>query len=252
MAGSPTQPQASICNAGADVAILFAKTPLPGTVKTRLLTHLTPEQACRLHIAATLDTADLLDATVRGDGSTARWIFWSEGCPPDAPSLSLPASFRAAVQHGASLGERMADAFGRAFACGARRVIIMGSDSPHLPPGRIPQAFAALELADCVLGPAADGGYYLIGCRRFDSGLFRAVEWGGPEVLEQTRANASLIGYIVSLLEPYYDLDEWKDVEHLLAEARGGMNLPPRVRAFLQQLEKEGGRAPGSGAAPLG
>ena len=241
MPESNPNPEARICNPGQDAAILFARTPLPGRVKSRLQPQLTPEQALRLHVAATLDTADFLDGAFPGEASIARWIFWSEPPAPDSRRLGLPLSFVCAIQQGKDLGERMADAFARAFASGARRVVIVGSDSPHLPASRLPQSLAALDDHDCVLGPAEDGGYYLIGCRRFDSGLFHGVEWGSSQVLEQTRANAARLGYLVSVLESCYDLDEWRDVERLIAEARRGLALPPRVAAFLKQLEKEKG-----------
>src|SRR5688572_18740978 len=176
---------------GDDVAILFSRTPVPGRVKSRLHTHLTAAQACALHVACTLDTAELLDQAAP---AAAKWIFWSEPAEQDTPLLSLPASFHAAVQRGETLGDRMAEAFARGFECNARSVVIFGSDSPTLPAGSVQEAFAALDDCDIVLGPAEDGGYYLIGFRHFAPGLFADVEWSTPRALAQTRRNADREG----------------------------------------------------------
>lgn len=227
--------EAPLCNAGEDCAILFARTPIPGRVKSRLETHLTPEQACRLHCAATNDTATLLSQALP---DIPKWIFWSDGPPPEIArsGLALPAGFHCASQVGNTLGERMAAAFTRAFTSGARRVAIFGSDSPTLPKHIVRQAYEALGRCDLVLGPTEDGGYYLIGCRRFAPPLFQGVEWSTPRTREQTLANARRLGYQAALLEPWFDLDEWKDVERLLAAARQGERLPAHLAAFLKQL----------------
>ena len=232
-----------LCEEGDDVAILFARTPVPGQVKSRLFTHLTPEQACRLHCASTSDTAALLEQALP---DIPKWIFFSEAPSPNDSSdgLELPASFRAAIQEGSDLGERMAAAFVHAFDSGARRVVIFGSDSPTLPAAQAQRAFGLLADCDMVLGPTEDGGYYLIGCRRFDRRLFDRVKWSSPLTFEQTRANALRIGFAVRTLESWFDLDEWKDVERLLAAARQGHSLPPRVAAFLKQLGNEKGEVP--------
>ena len=99
--------------------------------------------------------------------------------------------------------------------------------------------FASLADSDLVLGPTEDGGYYLIGCRRFDPGLpglFDNVAWSTAQVFAQPQANAERLGYRIAVLPPWFDLDAWKDVERLLAEARQGIALPPHLRAFLEDL----------------
>jgi uncharacterized protein len=224
---------------GENVAILFARTPVPGGVKSRLQTHLTAEQACRLHIASTRDTAELLD---RALPNASKWIFWSDS-PPDTELLadSLPASFQTAVQSAGDLGARMEDAFTRARALGSSRVVIFGSDSPTLPGGIVRQSFAALEACDLVLGPTEDGGYYLIGCRRFDPELFRAVAWSTARTFEQTLANAERLGWRIQTLKKWFDIDGWKDVERLLLEGSRGAKRPRNLDAFLKQLQKEKG-----------
>ena len=228
-----------LCGPGDDCAILFARTPNPGKVKSRLWTHLPPVLACTFHCAAVSDTAALLAETLR---DAALWVFFSEA-PPTGTTGSgvvLPPGFRCTVQEGGDLGDRMAAAFARAFAAGAKRVVIFGSDSPTLPPAMIRRAFDTLADCDLVIGPTEDGGYYLIGCRGFDPQLFHGVEWSTPRTCEQTLANARRLGYRIAPLERWFDLDEWKDVERLLADARQGHPLPSHLAVFFKELDAAG------------
>ena len=237
------QTPARLCAKGDDCAILFARTPAPGRVKSRLWTHLTQEDACRLHCAATNDTLALLDRSLPG---ARKWLFLSEepegaelAGATKALSFDVPAGFGCTVQEGTGLGERMGGAFQRAFASGARRVVIFGSDSPTLPATVVRQAFERLADAnDLVLGPTEDGGYYLIGCRRFDGGLFEGVEWSTPLVFAQTRANAERLGYRIAVLEKWFDLDEWKDVERVMEDVRRSVPLPESLAVLLPKLKR--------------
>lgn len=220
---------AKLCQDGEDCAILFACAPVAGRVKSRLWTHFTPEQACQLHWACTEDTAALLGCSLP---RLPKWLFLSE---EPVPEIVLPDGFRLAIQQGSTLGDRMAAAFRCAFASGARRAVIFGSDSPTLPESLPQQAFDVLADSDLVLGPTEDGGYYLIGCRRFDPELFHAVEWSTPRTLQQTLANAERLGFRAAILQRWFDLDEWEDVERLLTAARQGQPLPKHLESFLRQ-----------------
>ena len=188
-----------------NLLLVFARTPVPGQVKTRLLSHLSPEQACSLHAAMIEDTAEL------AAGFPGRHLLlFSE----EIPALALE-GMETGRQSGGDLGARLTRAIEDGFASGARRIVVLGSDTPHLPPDRLAQALSALQRADLVLGPAEDGGYYLIALRRFSPAILRGVEWGSDQVLEQTRAAAAAAGFSVALLEPFFDLDEWKDLQRL-------------------------------------
>ena len=233
--GSP-----ALCDKGGECAILFARTPVPGRVKSRLQPRLSPEQACALHCAATSDTAALLAEALP---HPALWLFLSEQPPQSetgdqtAGELVLPPRFRCALQSDGNLGDRMGAAFARALSGGARRVVIFGSDSPTLPRSVPPLAFHNLQDSELVVGPTDDGGYYLIGCRRFDPGLFEGVEWSTPRTCSQTLANAARLGYKTSLLERWFDLDSWSDIGRLLADAQRGTHLPPHLAAFFQRFK---------------
>lgn len=216
--------------------ILFARAPVPGKVKTRMIAQLGAERACALHLACVGDVADLLE---RALPAAQKWLFWSEapGAEFSIHQLQLPPSFGVALQSGLDLGERMGRALERALAPEgtgqAGRVLLVGSDSPTLPPDYLMRALELLNDSDMVLGPSEDGGFYLIGARRFHRAVFDGVVWGGAEVFARTAANIERRSLKLATLPGWYDLDEWRDVEHMLAEARAGTPLPPRLAALL-------------------
>ena len=118
------------------------------------------------------------------------------------------------AQQGRDLGERMENAFIAAFADGFRRVVIIGSDSPDLQGGILEEAINCLTSSDAVIGPAVDGGYYLIGFNsgRFLTEVFRGVEWGTSTVFERTMDRLSKHGYNVAVLPRWRDIDTYEDV----------------------------------------
>ena len=192
--------------------VVFAKTPELGRVKTRLQPRLAPEDALRLHVAFVHDTLELAR-----DAGAARVVVAFSG----DPQLELvPPGIAVDRQAGADLGERLQDATRRAFAAGAARLVVIGTDSPDLPAQRIDAAFRRLETSDLVLGPAADGGYYLIGLNGPHLGVYDAIDWGSERVLDQTRSRASALGLRVSELEPWFDVDRPEDLQRLADEIR--------------------------------
>jgi rSAM/selenodomain-associated transferase 1 len=126
------------------------------------------------------------------------------------------------------LGARLERFVGGCLAQGAGAVVVVGADSPTLPVAFVEQAFAALEQADVVLGPACDGGYYLLGCRGRLPPVFDGVAWGTARVLEQTIERLSDPGCRLSLLPPWYDVDTPDDWSllcgHLAALRRAGID----------------------------
>ena len=210
--------------------IVFARTPVPGRVKTRLIGRLTAEQAVALHQAMITDTAAVVAALPL---PAERRILFTEAPPP----MALSQDIEVGRQAEGDLGARLVAAIEGAFAGGAERAIVLGSDSPHLPPSRILEAVEALDTAELVLGPTDDGGYYLVGCRagRFSPAVFAGVEWGSARVFQQTCAAAAAAGLSVASLAPWYDLDEWKDLMRFAREAAPA----PRTRALLDALRSE-------------
>lgn len=209
---------------------VFARAPRLGKVKTRLCPPLSPEQALALHRALVEDTLERL----RGSGlaDTERFVYFSEPLG-DSDDLAIPADWRTRLQRGADLGERLTHCFQDAFAEGVERLVVVGADSPTLPLDFVNQAFAALAEAVVVLGPARDGGYYLVGASRFVPEMFRGIDWGGALVLAQTVEALAHFGLGAKLLPAWYDIDTMADVEALKKEIETVRPLPRRVAAAL-------------------
>jgi hypothetical protein len=126
-------------------------------------------------------------------------------------------------------------------------VVLVGSDSPDLPTERVSQAFRALESSDVVLGPATDGGYYLIGCRGSVPEIFgREIAWGGPSVLRETLACLAAAGVAAALLDPWPDVDDWAGLIALArrlrstTDARSSELAPQSTIRFLAELAEQG------------
>ena len=202
----------------------MARYPEPGRVKTRLAAALGDERACALHRAFVLDLADRL-ASLPYD------VIWSY-TPAAAPFAALLPHARCVPQEGADLGARMAHAVAAAFAEEASPVLVIGADVPHVPAAGLAEA-AEMAATRGVVGPAEDGGYYLIGLARPIPGLFEDVPWGSPAVLDATRERALGLGLAVHLLPPTFDVDEPSDLERLRGLLRQGVVALPRTAALL-------------------
>ena len=213
--------------------IVFVREALPGRVKTRLAGDLGVGAATELYAAMRADVLESASSLA----DVRLLVFWAveQGALPVLQELPRLEMF---AQKGATLGERMAAAFVTAFASGIRNCCIIGSDSPDLPLRHIEEAFQALEQdrADVVFGPAADGGYYLLGMRRLWGRLFEDVFWSSPQVLETSLERARELNLRSLLLPPWYDLDTIADLRRLAAS--DGRNAP-RTRQALLHLEEQ-------------
>lgn len=192
--------------------ILFTRYPEPGRAKTRLIPALGAEGAAalqrrmsetiiaRMVVFAGKYPVDLEIRYTGGDQQAmAAWL------SSDIPCLD---------QGEGGLGDRLHRAFAHAFAQGSRRVAVIGADCPGLGPVHFAQAFAALESRDLVLGPAMDGGYYLVGLNRPAPPLFAGIPWGTGEVLAATLKQARGLNISTHLLEPLADVDRQEDLQH--------------------------------------
>lgn len=210
-----------------DCLVVFVKEPRPGSVKTRLAAAIGDEDAAAVYRAM---AEGVVAATVPEAGDYERLVFYD---PPDAGERMrawLPAG-RLRRQGAGDVGARMADAFARCFARGAGRVAIVGSDAPGVGSAEAREAFAALAAHDVVLGPARDGGYWLVGLRAPQPALFAGIAWSTASVLDETLARAAAAGLSVARLGLRRDVDTLED---LRAEwPRVGPTLDPAVRARL-------------------
>jgi rSAM/selenodomain-associated transferase 1 len=198
---------------------VFAKWPEPGRVKTRL--GLPPDQAAAVAFAFLRDTLDRFAHPPR----TRRLVLTS---PPSTDFASLlPPGWDQEPQADGDLGARLATFFHKHLP-GDSSVIALGTDSPTLPIEYVETAFALLEQPGVVLGPATDGGYYLVGVRGDLPPLFAGIDWSTPRVLEQTIATLGAGTCRLSLLPPWYDVDtptDWQLLRgHLAALRRAGLD----------------------------
>ena len=188
--------------------IIMAKAPVPGQVKTRLIPTLGQENAAKLYRTLLRETTGkMLESRI---------------CPMQIwchPNVEHP-DFLGLEQQGASLfqqqgndlGERMHHALAQALQI-STSVVVIGCDCPLMTPEFVQTAFADLsgETFDAVLGPAEDGGYYLLGLKKTEQSLFQNVSWGTAEVLHQTRNNLIELGWRWSELNTLWDLDRPED-----------------------------------------
>lgn len=213
---------------------LFAKQPLAGAVKTRLAAATSAEWAARVAAAFLYDTVERLA------GIAARRVLAFS--PDDGRAYFAEVvgdGFELMSQGAGDLGQRMTRFFSSQIAAGARATVLLGTDSPTLPLQLVEQAFAELAQADLVLGPATDGGYYLIGCGPRLPPIFDGVIWSSPSVLADTIARLADPSWRVGLLPPWYDVDTWEDWQmlcgHVAALERSGSATGlPRTLALIK------------------
>ncbi len=229
-----------------DTLVVLARVPHPGTGKTRLAVDLGVTGTHLLSHAFVQDTARLAAA--------GPWHLMAAFTPAHASSEAR-ALFPSALivpQVEGDMGERLLGALDAALEHGDRAVLI-GSDTPDLPPRLIEAAFAALHHSDLVLAPAEDGGFVLIGVRETDEALFTDVEWSTARVCAQVIARAQALGWRVTTLDAWQDVD---DLESLRALTRRIVRTgqAPATLAAVQALGLASQSGPGErlGARPLG
>lgn len=226
------------------VCILMVKAPRAGAVKTRLTPPLSDEEAAALAACFARDTLTCVSQVV-----------------PEIVVAYAPADGRERLealfqterllwleQHGEGLGERIESAAAHAFGLGGGPVIIVGADSPTLPPAFVARAVGALSASesDVALGPTDDGGYYLVGLRRSPGGLFRNVAWSTPLAYRQTADNAARAGLRTLELPRWYDVDTPADLLRLRDELLGDEEARKRAPHTYRWLLSHASSPPAS------
>ena len=217
-----------------DALIVFFKAPERGRVKTRLAVHLGNAVTLGLYLALLCDLADLAREVA------AKTVVVYDGIKEKPPQAFAGMPFL--KQRGSDIGEKMANAFADVFAMGFDRAVLIGCDLPDLPADHVCQGYANLEDAQVVLGPATDGGYYLIGFRKesFSHALFSDIRWGAPAVLSETFDRARATDLQTALIDPWPDIDTVEDLKRFyLRNAQTGR--APHTMHFLKQQEEAHG-----------
>jgi uncharacterized protein len=205
----------------ADLLLVFLKEPRPGAVKSRLAARIGAEAAAAVY-RAIADEA-IRRTAPRGEEYERLFLFDPPSSRPQIQAWLGGQTLEAQV--GGDLGERMARAFADAFASGARRAAVIGTDVPGIARGDVLGALESLDEHDVAIGPATDGGYYLIALKRPEPELFRGIRWSSGEVLAATLDRAARRGLSVRVLRTIGDVDtvedlaaEWERVRPLLSE----------------------------------
>ena len=185
-----------------EVVLVFEKNAILGQVKTRLASGMGELPALEIYKHLVQLTYSALEEV-----PVPVWTFFSDFIPVSTNPI-VENSF---VQQGQDLGERMSNAFARTFESGRDKVVLIGTDCPTLQSHHLLQAFEALNHSDLVVGPATDGGYYLIGMKGKAAYLFERIAWSTSQVLSQTLHVASQQGLIVTLLPELDDIDTQED-----------------------------------------
>ena len=196
--------------------IVFAKAPQAGRAKTRLIGTLSAEGAAAL-AERLLHSA--LDHALTADVGPVELCVTPDRAHPAFTARAHDGTVRLTDQGDGDLGERMARAFERVLRTQSCAVLI-GTDAPALDATYLRSAAAALERADAVFGPAADGGYALVGLRRPAPGLFHGMRWSHARVMAQTRERLAALGLRHAELPLLHDIDEPADLVHLPADWR--------------------------------
>jgi hypothetical protein len=204
--------------------VIMAKAPRPGHVKTRLAPVLAPDAIVSLYRCLIEDTV----ALARAVGVPRIAVV----CPPGhEDELARWLGLDVVAQDGDGLAAGLESAFRVVLGAGCRRVIALDGDSPHLPAEIVRRAFALLEHHDLVVGPTADGGYYLVGATHPHRGLFAGGGIGTGSALRALLDHAR--GLRVASTEEWYDVDDGDDLDRLAAELRTAPARAPRTAAWL-------------------
>jgi len=190
--------------------LVFVRAPELGRVKTRLAAAIGDPAALRVYRRLAEHTLREA-AALAGQGVQVR-VHHTPAHAGDAVRAWLGDGPVYLPQAEGDLGARMEDAFARAFAAGAERVVIVGSDLPDLSAALLRRAFGALDAHPAVLGPARDGGYYLLGLTRPVLGIFDGIAWSTPGVLAATLDRFQAAGIEPAMLETLADVDEAEDL----------------------------------------
>lgn len=207
--------------------VIMAKAPRPGHVKTRLSGIGAEETVVGLYrclvedTVATVQTLPLVHVAMvcpAGDGADLR--AWFAG-------VSVVEQTRPGLAAGLTM------AFEYFAAAGFSRIIALNSDTPHLPPRILEQAFDALGTHDIVVGPTEDGGYYLVGARSPHPMLFEAPPLGTPGAHDALLSRVHALGLTCARTDAWYDVDVHADLEQLARDLAAQPNCAPRTAAYL-------------------
>lgn len=188
--------------------IIFTRNPELGKVKTRLAKSVGDESALKIYNFLLKHTVEITK-----DLSLDKFVFYSDAIHKN--DIWKEDNYKKKLQAGIDLGERMENSFSEIFDMGYKEVIIIGCDMFDLEKNELDQAFKELRAHDYVIGPAKDGGYYLLGMKKPNNKIFKDKNWGSSSVLEDTLQDLKYMKYL--LLEEKNDIDYYSDIKNVEA-----------------------------------
>jgi len=210
---------------------VMAKVPCAGRSKTRLVPMLSPGEAAAMSGAFLRDITGNL-ARVAMDGAVVPYVAYAPAGAAEAVREYLAPGTGLLLADGSGDAPAGVQGFGRCLLDAIRAMLdqghdaacVLNADSPTLPPRLLHEAAACLTGPGdgAVMGPAEDGGYYLLGMRRAHAGLLANIDWSTDQVAAQTRARAAAMGLSLTELPVWYDVDEPSELERLIGELAGG------------------------------
>jgi rSAM/selenodomain-associated transferase 1 len=223
-----------------EALVVMAKAPREGEVKTRLFGALSSEEARRLYVAFLSDTFALIEEVAEArENLTLALCYTPEGEEEAFEEVEREGSLMI-LQRGDDLGERLINCFSDLFALGFEAIVVIGADSPTLPGEYLFDAFESFETDDdVVIGPARDGGYYLVGMRKLHRRIFEDIPWGSAGALEATIARAREAELDLVLLPEWHDVDTVEDFEQLIRELEENKDVARFTRRFLKEMAKK-------------
>jgi rSAM/selenodomain-associated transferase 1 len=214
--------------------VIMAKAPKPGMVKTRLMESLPSAAVTALYRCLLEDTLAL--------GMSLKGVEVAVMCPePDQEELAQLLGNRVQVvaQKGEGLAAGLISVFRHFTACGGQQVIAFNSDSPHLAPSVLDQAFEILATQDVVVGPTHDGGYYLVGAKADHPTLFESDGLGTRSALDRLLSRTKALELSTGFTEPFYDIDVANDLMLLARELRLAPAKAPRTAEWFGDWQQE-------------
>jgi len=213
--------------------IIFAKAPIPGEVKTRLCPPLDSDEAASLHGTLVLDA---IERTKGVQGVTLYVAGTPDLAHPFFKVMEGRYGAKLLLQRGPDLGSRMKWAMQDAFEQGAQEVLLTGTDLPTLPRAHLVEALTLVKRHDVVLGPTADGGYYLIGLRKMVPALFDGIMWSTVSVFAETKKKIAQAGLSLGLLPECRDLDTLEDLKTFIGLCGKDRAMTKRTEGALRLI----------------
>lgn len=213
-----------------DALIIFSRLPIGRETKTRLAPVLSEHQREELHLAMWQDIfPEILKLTKRLDV----FLYWTGSGDVKDYMKFIPSEFHLAEQNGKNLGSRMSNAIRDIINLGYKKVIVTGSDIPLLKAENISRALEALGYSDVVIGPSTDGGYWLIGMKKFMPEVFDIEAWGKSNVLQTTIKKLLALGLRYELADSLQDIDTLEDAVEFM---KLGCNKKSYVHKYLSKV----------------